>query len=293
MAFGDSAKKNASAKKEFKPTENVFLDIKRGTRIFRVLGDELRYKVIWVAKESDGTWIPKFGYNPSDRREARPITVSVYNHSTDEWDGDAYNNPLMQWVNDNFDEDAQKDGKMYPKEQFYVNVMDRTPVKIDAETVYYPDPKNQFPENLKGIPAKVLNAIKILQGSSGKVRDEDGDVVGKHLYADLLRVVEGGEVNPDTGNLLMPHEYDIRLVTTGTGKETERKFSITANREVLDLSEVKIYDLRGWLKPYPTEFMREILLGADFNESLKNYKIKLYPDLVPYSGATTEDDIPF
>lgn len=293
MAFGSAAKKSNPAKKDFKPTENIFLDTKRGTRLFRVFGDEIRYKVIWVAKEPDGTWIPKFGYNPSDRREARPITVSVFNPISDEWDGNAYDNPLMQWVNDNFSEDERDEMKAYPKEQFYVNVMDRTPVKLDGDVVYYPDPKNQFPENLKGIPAKVLNTIKILQGSSGKVRDENGDIVGKHLYANLLRAVESGEVNPDTGNLLMPHEYDLRLVTTGQKTETERKITVTANREILDLSQAKVYDLYSWMKPYPTEFMREILLGADFNECLKNYKIKLYPDLIPYNNLGVDDDIPF
>lgn len=291
MAFGSAAKKSVSAKKDFKPTDNIFMDIKRGTRLFRVLGDEIRYKVIWVAKESDGTWVPKFGYNPADRREARPIVVSVFNPATDEWVGNAYDNPLMQWIEDNFSEDEQEG--MYAKEQFYVNVLDRTPAKLDGDVIYYPDPKNQFPENLKGIPAKVLNTVKILQGSSGKVRDENGDIVGKHLYANLLRAVESGEVNPDTGNLLMPHEYDLRLVTTGQKTETERKITITANREVLDLSQVKVYDLYSWLKPYPVEFMEEVLSGADWNETVKRYNIKLYPDLVPYLTSETEDDLPF
>jgi hypothetical protein len=290
--FGQAAKAqkptNASNSKSGK---EMFLDTKRGIRIFRIVGPEVRVKQFWLARNPDNCWVPKFGFNPNDKRIAIPVTISVFDPSKGEdgaWMGNAWDNPITNYL-DTLELDEEERKKLYAKESVFIPVLDRTPVKTDGETIAYPDPQMKYPDALKHIVAKVSNAPKVLQLSSGKVRDENGDVIGKHGYASLLRVVEGGEVDPVTGDLLSPYAYDIRVKTTGTGMETERAFSATANRDVLTVTHY--YDVCNWARPLAEEALEDLINGAEWKDVVERYNVKMYPDLIPTSNEEVE--LPF
>jgi hypothetical protein len=294
--FGQAAK----AQKPTNKSDNVnaktmFMDTKRGIRIFRIVGAEVRVKQFWLARNPDNNWVPKFGYSASDKRIAIPVTISVFDPSRGEdgsWVGNAWDNPITRYL-DTLELDEEERKKLYAKESVFIPVLDRTPVKTDGDVVAYPDPQMKYPEAMKAIVAKVSNAPKVLQLSSGKVRDENGDIVGKHGYANLLRVVESGEVDPVTGDLLSPYLYDIRVKTTGTGMETERAFSATANRDVLNVSHY--YDVCNWQRPLQEEALDNLLNGAEWKDVVERYNVKMYPDLVAVSGndGDERDGLPF
>jgi hypothetical protein len=286
MAFGQSAKTPAP-KREAKTqaNQNIFMDVKRGLRVFRLIGDEIRVKQHWLAKEQDGKWVPSF-YIKGDKRERKPVNVAVFdpdmgNHgvwigSNDDW----RDNPIGKYIDAIDDEELQK--KLFAREVFYINALDRTPVKIlDDETIVYPDPKNKYPAGTEHIVAKPHNKLLIMQGSSGRVRDDNGDITGDHMYARMLRCVESGEIDPDTSILLPPHTYDIRLITTGEGTSTNRDFTITPNRDEIDWSKYQMYDLTTWPTIWPADALQALMDGsAEYMELVKQYNIKLYPDQI-------------
>jgi hypothetical protein len=280
MGFGKAAKQNKPTGSNV-DTAQLFMNIKTGTRIFRLVGDEVRVRKFWLAKDTDG-WRPRFGFNPNDKRPAIPVIIGVFDPSVGEygeWSKGTWENPITDFLDGLGLEEEERKG-MYAKESFYVNVLDRTMIKVDGDTIVYPDTKNQFPANLKSIVAKPANAIRILEGSSGKCRDDDGEIVGKSMYSNLLRVVEGGEVDPDTGNILTPDQYDIRMVVSGKGIDTNRALSITANRDVIDFSQYQVYDLESWLRPLPFEAQDALLNGAEWKDVIEEYNVTMYPSLI-------------
>jgi len=303
MGFGASAKRTPVKSTDFS-SNKMFFDTKRGIRVFRILPntEEIRIKQHWVALNTDGTHEPVFGYSDTDKRVRRPVCVAVFDPSEGEygtWNGASdnwYNNPINQWV-EGADLEHEELKKMYAKEIFYLNVLNRTMCKVVGDVTHFPDTKNKFPQGTESIVAKMLNQVQILQGSSGKVRDENGDITGKHLYARLMSTIEGDEIDPATGNQLSPDAYDIRLLTSGTGIDTERGFSITANRDAIDWSAHKAFDLKSWLKPWPDEALDDLLMGrGTYAEIVKTYGIVQYPEQVPIfpvSDSAFDDGLPF
>ena len=306
MGFGSSAKKPKTQGQSTNTSTTHFMNIKRGIRTFRILPntDEIRIKQHWLALEGSGQWVPSFGYNRADKRDKRPITVAVFDPFDGEygtWNGDSdnwYNNPINKWVDD-ADVDDETREKMYAKELFYLNVLNRTLVKTDGDVIHYPDPSNKYPSGTDSIVPKSLNRVEVMQGSSGKVRDpKTGDLVGKHLYAGLVGTIEGDEIDPVSGQRLTPDMYDIRLKTTGIDKETERNFSITANRDVINWNTYKAYDLKSWVKPWPDAAIQDLLDGAKYLEVVKTYNIMLFPEQVPIFPASESafddgEEVPF
>ncbi len=290
MAFGSSAKTPAKTQQSTQPKQNVniFMDTKRGLREFRLMGNEVRVKQHWLAKEMiDGKacWVPSY-YVPNDKRERKPINVAIFDPelgdgtwigSNDRW----YDNPIADYVNAIDDEDTKK--KLFAKEVFYINVLHRTHVKtLEDGTLVYPDPKGKFPAGTEQLVAKPHNEVLLLQGSSGKVHDEHGDITADHMYAKLLRCLESGEIDPDSGNQIAPHLFDIRLVTTGAGIDTKRDFTITPNRDVIDWSNYEMFDLTTWPSIWPNEAIQALMDGdIDYAQAVKEFGIKQFPDRVP------------
>lgn len=295
MGFGSSAKKNVSQKinpsGEKKP--NIFLDTKSGIREFRIVppGDEVRFKVLFFARESDGAWVPTFTYVKNDPREKKPVVTALFDpfdgdedeHGSPrgkwEYGGEYADDPIRAYVDSLDISDKEKQG-MYAREKFQIVVLDRTRVKIDNNgNVHYPDSKNKYLAGLESIIPVRLNQIKILQGSSGKVRDENDEIVGKHMYAGLLRCTEG-QLDVE-GRPRRPSDYDLRLLITGKENETVYTFSATGNDDVIDWSIYKTFDLRNWQRLWPHEAVRRLMDdGAEYNEVMQEYGLKLYPDAI-------------
>lgn len=282
MAFGSSANqakpKDATAKGESK---DIFFDTKVGQRFFRIVPgcDEVRMRALFFAKEADGTWVPTFGYNESDRRTKKPVAIAVYNAETESWvyGGEWGKNPVDLYVA-SLDIPEDERNKLYAPEEFRITVLDRTPVKTMPDgTILYPDTRGKYPVGSENIVAQRINKIKILKGSSGIPKDKDGDWKGKHLYRKLLEMMDGQL--DEIGTPISPTEYDICLLTSGKGKDTSRTPSrVHGTQEVIDWSQYKAFDLKSWIKPWSFEAISQFMAGGDYDELLKLQNISMYPE---------------
>lgn len=275
MGFGRSANtKLTPATQENR--DNIFLDIKRGIRAFRLPhgSEEVKIKRHWLALNPDGTWEPKFIYNPNDKRRSVPITVARWNADSGRWDGDERNwrnNPIDKWVAAQGEDGVDTD-KMYAQELFYLNVLDLTPVRVTEDgVIHYPDEGMKYSAAAANGKKSVSGTIKILSGSSG-------DPNGKSLYANLIRLAKSA-LN-DEGEPIDIYDFEIRLVTTGQGKETNRSFNMGAVRPMpAEYKSLQVFDFSNWPQIWPNEAISSLMEGQDYAEVLTEYGIKLYPEL--------------
>lgn len=292
MAFGRSktVKKETFEQNSKYP---VFLDVKVGVRIVRAYetgSEEVRVKRHWLAKNDDGTWSPKFGYNPYDKRPSIPVIVAVYDPETEKWIGDN-----AQWRNNPVDSivaslsQEERKGK-YAQEVVFLNILDRTPVKYNVEGMpLYPDDKGNYPDECKDQVAKPHNKIQILTGSSG-------DAGTDTLYGNLLNLAE--TTLDEDGDLLPFHAYDIKVDTRKDPKsgKISRNVTPTFNRKALpeSLANFPTYDLKSWLKPWPNDAIQILLDGADYKETIENYGLQAYPKLKqeekPHNNKQEEEE---
>lgn len=274
MGFGRSAHTKLTPQNQ-ENREQMFLDISRGIRTFRLPkgSEEVKVKRHWLALNPDGTWEPKFGYNPNDKRRSVPVTVARWNPENNRWEGaerNWRNNQVDKWVGTLEGVDTDK---MYASELFYLNVLDLSQVRItDDGTVYYPDETMKFPAVAANGRKAVAGNIKLLSGSSG-------DPDGKSLYANLIRLAKSA-LN-DEGEPIDIYDFEIRLVTTGQGKETNRSFNMGAVRPMpKEYESIPMYDLSNWPPVWPNEAIADLMGGADYAETISQYNINLYPPVV-------------
>jgi hypothetical protein len=282
MGFGNSAntKKNTEMNEN---RENPFLDTKNGIRIFRLPtgSEEIRVKRYWLAQNDDGKYEPKFGYNPNDKRKAFPVIVAYYSAHNEKWIGHTANwraNPLDAFVK-GLDTEDQK-GK-YAQEVFFLNVLDLTPVYVDSEgNVFYPNDTMKYPSAPKTAKKQISGKVRILSGSAG-------DPDGKSLYANLLRMAK--MTMSDEGEIIPIYDYEIRLITSGSGKDTNRNFSMGKIAPMpVEYATVPVYDLTSMVRPWPNEALESLLEGRmTYPEALKEYEIVTYPKLLE---PATEDE---
>ena len=100
--FGQAAKaQKPTNQSDGKSAKEMFLDTKRGIRIFRICGPEVRVKQFWLARNPDNTWVPRFGFNPNDKRISIPVTVGVFDPTRGEdgsWAGNPWENPITDYL---------------------------------------------------------------------------------------------------------------------------------------------------------------------------------------------------
>lgn len=235
-----------------------------------------------------------------------------------------FNNPLWKHITDNFtNKDAQE--RKAIKNMFALNVVDITPVMRNADgQIFYPseanvwnklasgdngkviDPKANaaskypvvMPEHWNADPetaiengwATPLNEVRILMGSYGKPLSEGG----KHLFTQfeaLYNTVEDGD-----GVLRRLGEYDMRVTTTGLGKDTQRAIRSMSNFKPLavEYNLSPRYDLETWTQPWPDEVIQELIEGRDYNEVVEEYKLETFPkqklDSVEAPVTTDEEE---
>lgn len=273
MGFGRSANtKTANSGNSENRGESIFLDTKRGIRTFRIPSgtEEVKIKRHWLSLNPDGTWEPKFVYNATDKRRSIPVTVARWNADSNRWEGAERNwrlNPVDKWV-------ATLDGvdvsKMYAQEIFYLNVLDLTSVRKGADgTIFYPDENMKYPAEAASLPKAIAGEVKLLSGSSS-------EPTGKSLYANLIRLAKSA-LN-DEGDSISIYDFEIRLVTTGMGKETNRSFNMGTIRPMpSEYKSLKVYDLVKWPQVWPNEAIADLMQGADYVETITRYNINLIP----------------
>lgn len=284
MGFGRSAVTKVATNAPEERREQIIWDMKRGIKVFRlpVGSEEVKIKRHWLSQNPDGTWEPRFGYNPLDKRRSVPITVARWDPVVNRWVGSVPNwraNPIDRLINAL--DKADQDGK-YAQEVFYLNVLDLTPVRIESDgTIHYPDDKMKYPEASGSSERRVLGKMRILAGSSG-------DPDGKSLYANLIRLAKSA-LNDD-GEPLSIYDYEIRLVTTGQGKETNRSFNMGAVRDTpAEYASIPMYDFSTWPCIWPNDAVEELMAGGEYPEVVDKYNIKLYPDVVGVAAVAEEE----
>lgn len=289
MGFGRSANTKLTQTAQ-ENRESIFLDIKRGIRTFRLPqgAEEVKVKRHWLALNTDGTWEPKFIYNPNDKRRSIPITVARWNADMGRWDGAERNwrrNPIDEWVTSQGEGGVDTD-KMYAQELFYLNVLDLTPVRVtDDGTIHYPD------EGMK-YPAAAVNGKKVVSGTMKILTGSSGDPNGKSLYANLVRLAKSA-LNDD-GDPIDIYDFEIRLVTTGQGKDTNRSFNMGAVRPMpKDYKSVPMYDFSSWPQIWPSDAISSLMQGQDYTEVLNEYGLKLYPELLkaPAQAVNSKENL--
>lgn len=282
MSFGRSAiTKSASLPEEKR--ENVIMELKRGIRVFRLPrgSEEVKIKRHWLSQAEDGKWEPRFGYNPLDKRRSVPITVARWSPASNRWEGDNANwrhNPIDRWIQTL--SEAERQGK-YPQEMFYLNVIDLTPVRIDdSGDFHYPDDAMKYPTAPATAKKGVVGKMRILPGSSG-------DPNGKSLYANLIRLAKGA-LNDD-GEPLDIYDYEIRLVQTGQGKDTNRGFNMGAVRPIAaEYAGLPLFNFETWPTVWPNAAIEELMEGAEYADIISKYNLKVYPDVVDAEAAVVK-----
>jgi hypothetical protein len=287
MAFGSSAKTKNTDTTMNENRENPFLDVRNGIRIFQLPAgtEEVRVKRHWVALNDNGTCEPKFGFNPNDKRKAFPVVVAYFSAASEKWIGATSsnwrNNPIDNWVK-TLEAEEQK-GK-YAQEIFHLSVVDLTQVMVGSDgTICYPN------ETMKYLNAP-KDAKKIVSGKPRILTGSAGDPSGKSLYANLIRLANTA-LN-DEGEPLSIYDYQIRLVITGSGKETNRNFNMG---KVAPLAEeyasLPVYDVMSMCRPWPNEAIQALLDGeTTYADALKEYSIVTYPALVPNVQSVDESE---
>jgi hypothetical protein len=171
------------------------------------------------------------------------------------------------------------------RHKFATNVIDLTPVLTDENGRYvYPDEKGvyrlsaqgKFVDVVKGTPTP-LNKVRILESSAG-------DKGGRHFLQSLIDSVE--DLQDSDMNPRQPHEADLLIKVTGIDIDTRRAVRATSNFAPLPeaLLYAPRYDLASWTKPWHDDAVKALIAGADFNEVVEAFNIKLYPEL-----ATVEE----
>ena len=278
MGFGRSANTKSTAPTNSDTrSDSIFLDTKQGIRTFRIpVGtEEVKIKRHWLCLNSDGTWEPKFVYNPNDKRRSIPVTVAKWNADSGKWEGSDRNwrnNPVDRWVAalDSSDTDISK---MYAQEIFYLNVIDLTPVRKSPDgKVFYPDESMKYATEAATFPKVIAGDVKLLSGSSS-------DPGGKSLYANLIRLSKSA-LN-DEGDPISIYDFEIRLVTTGQGKNTNRSFNMGAVRGMpKEYSSLKVFDFSSWPSVWSNDAIQELMEGSDYLAVVEKYGIELTPKLV-------------
>lgn len=285
MSFGRSAlTKSASTSEERR--ENVILELKRGIRVLRLPAgsEEVKIKRHWMSQNDDGTWEPRFGYNPADKRRSVPVTVARWNPDTGRWEGDNSNwrnNPIDRWISTLSEEDRRT---KYAAEFFYLNVIDLTPVRVDTDgEIHYPDETMKYPTAPATAKKSVVGKMRILSGSSG-------DPAGKSMYANLTRLAKGA-LN-DEGEVVSIYDYDIRLMMTGQGRDSVKSFNMGAIRPLAEeYASLPKFDFSTWPPIWPNAAIEELMNGAEYADIISKYNIKIYPDLETVAaGAAATDD---
>jgi hypothetical protein len=246
------------------------LTLTEGTRIIRILGDEVQVKRLWFeVNELDKK-------TQAIRKAKKPFTVAVFDG--DRFVGDKgmsfYTNPLSAWYEEQYavgeiSEEHYK--KLYPQTRFFVNVFDRTPVILDEQhNPVYPDKHGKY--RIAGTPVP-HNKVLILEGSAGKQG-------GKHLLQQMITVGENLR-SFTTGQSISLMESDLRIITTGSNITTTRVVMPDANQSPIPREQIaEQFDLVSWLVPFPYDGLQELVEGAEYTDVVARYNVQLYPKKV-------------
>jgi hypothetical protein len=256
MAFG-STRTKPQDKTQTGKFDPVYLDVKAGKRVIRILSDEISYRVYWLdvnVKSGDTLKIAR-----------RPIIAArLYDgawkgHADENW----YKNPYQEYIS-TLDEEAAK--KLYAKTRFIVNVYDRTEVIKTADGVFYPDEKGNYSVTGEKAPH---NTVMLLEGSSGK---EDG----KHLLQEIMDAQEDLR-SMETSKPLTLFESDIVISTKGTGIDTKRKVNGGFNQLPVEFVQSDLYDLDSFVKPWPHQAIEDVMNGVEYGAVRDAYDLLAYP----------------
>jgi len=285
MAFGSTLKQPQTAATTDFNTDPIFLDIRDGIRVIRILGDEVQVKTYWFDK-----------VNVKGKIGKRPFIVAVFRDGR--WQTADKGKNAIDLHYDETVTDPEKRKKLYPSQRFYVNVLDRTRIFTDKDgNVIYPNSNGDYPKGYNEEDALPRNMVAILEASGGK----EG---GKHFLQQISTL--GDNLRSfQTGKRINLLETDIRIITKktldpSTGKETTVRTPMPdydQNPLPEDLANLPLYDLEKFCKPWPNEALQEVIDGADYYETAKKYNVVLFPRKIgaveEESNKPTEDDEPF
>lgn len=167
------------------------------------------------------------------------------------------------------------------RSRFFMNVYDRTPViKLENGSLIYPNGEQKFIYKQDGKIVEAQgkpvrnNQIMIFEGSVSSGKGQNG------LLNDIEAVSR--TIFDDDNNLIPLTAVDLNIVTIGTGLQTKRTVFPGTNRDALPQEALtgQIYDLESFVKPYPTECIKQLKAGADYAELMKEYNIPYMPKLI-------------
>lgn len=299
MPFGATSKIKEPEKTQTQKTfDPVFFNLpNNGSRIVRFLGDEVQVKMMFWDKVNMGDG--KVGNKPillavtrlNDSGEVEFVTHDNQNL----WD-----NPISTHYRDTLTEDEIKTRGLYPKQRFYLNVLDRTLVlKTDDGGILYPEQYQDSEGNVRSEFSSLgepfpHEKVLILNQTSGK---DTGD----HYY-NAVREAGKQLVSNKNGKKINIDQSDFRLTNSPSGKKWNGFETITRNvyphfnQDVIPSTiDTTLWDLAEWLQPWPYDAIQDIIDGEVYSEVVEKYGIRLFPIKVDQTRSKTEEneDLPF
>jgi len=265
MAFGDSFKRIGSQNEGGKRVSvSPFLTFNPGDRFIRILGQEVLYYRYYLRVNIKGS------------QKDRSIVAG------------GFNNPIRDFMESIGPEDPRY---RTVSQRFYINVIDRTLVKITSQGIpvyadengVYPDKDPITQEDISSKDPAPHNQIRILE-------------TGKGLMDQLDMIDKSGIRDPKTLDVLGIHDFDVKIRVRGRGKEM-KKFAMadTGYNEELpsEVFSYPRYDLHEMTKPMPEDAIRRILDGEDYIDVISSIgrEIGKYPMFNPVVEGDEEEDL--
>lgn len=270
-----------------KPQYNlVFLPLTpEGQRTFRIVGEPIVVVRRWIAQDPETKrWVPAWGYNPSDRRQRRPVTLSVKRGG--KWTGDYRNDPIARAIAQmQLPDDVRKEAlKPDFSTMFPIIDLSRVVRQIDTEgrvTLVYPDVSGSFPQAIAR-HAELRNEPAILE-LRGLPRIRDGIVVGETVVDKLYQLfLDMIETDPHSGTA-KPLDVTKYVITMrrakGEGGKMVTRFISSMPDNLPPITQY--YDLTTWPAVVNHDALQQLLDGQmTYSEMLTASNIELMPPLV-------------
>lgn len=225
----------------------------------------------WFAKNPNGRWEPRFGYDPFDKRPARPMVTNYKDPKTLEWYLDYWDDPVTRMIWETYDKDQIVEMKAFPQEQFYLQVYD-----VTSEDAY----KEHLPSDWRE------GKVRILGGSSSKEGIHGETMIGLLLSRIFT-------TNDSSGKVASYWTYPITLEIK-RGKKVSYQFSSGVSARIpKSYLDQPHYDIARWVPQsvWPAEAIQDVMQGSrDWDDAVNHYGIQLYPDEINLDGTPIKKD---
>lgn len=236
MPFGAKYKQESSSSNKTNIVrESAFMTFSPGERVVRILTEEIIYWRYYMHVTVNGTTVQ------------RPVIVG------------SFDNPIKRYM-DSLGEGHPQYRKV--SKRYATNVLDRTVAKITPSgQVVYANENGSFPSNDPATGKSIVD-ISPTQVNRLRILEFGGDLMSS------LEPIATRTISRETGDRMSPHDFDIRIIVSGTGRQQRKQPMADINTDEIHVDEV--YDLETIFKPLPDQVLARIIEpNIDYVEVLR------------------------